>query len=548
MQSSSFDRAIEHHRAGELDKATALYRHVLKTARGAEASRVGQMLGAALQQAGHMEQAEEALHAAIRAEPAPALKARGALSMMLAGRGRSGDAIGVWRDAVEAARGHGPKSAGEARLGLAIQLAESRRVDEAVREIDALAADFPEVAGVRYERGRLLERLGRLDEARDELRKTLELAGGTVEAHILLARIDSAESLFGDAKTRLESLLSNAPGRLRGVLLIELAGVLDKRGEYAAAFEAARNGQALNFGALPPGPARDGRMHEWVISACLRLTAEQVSRWAAPSPITDAGAGGMLGSPVFLVGFPRSGTTLVEQMLAAHPSLAVSDEAPLLQRVRERLFLRFRPRGEYPTDLGEFTTEQVTRARRWYSELAENAMGTDRLRGKRLVDKQPLNTVDLCFARLLFPESPVVYVVRDPRDAVLSTFLQGFTRGVPHLFDLEMTARLFARFGEVWEHNKAVLGMKHLEVKYEELATSPEREARRLIEFLGLAWSPEVLAFHEARHRRYVTTPSYGDVSRPVHTKAVGRWKRYEAQLGPVMGVLQPWVERFGYE
>ncbi|MFN7022330.1 MAG: tetratricopeptide repeat-containing sulfotransferase family protein [Phycisphaerales bacterium] len=544
MLTSSFDRAVEHHRAGDLDKAITLYRHVLKTARGAEGSRVGQMLATALAQSGQLEQAEEALRAAVRAEPAPALRARRALSMMLAGRGRLSDAVGVWREAVAASAGMPPATLGEARLGLSIQLAESKRVDEALKEVSSLAREFPAASGVRYEHGRLLERIGRTDEARAELEEVVRLTGGMPEAQILLARIDSAKGLFGDAKERLERLMPGAPAEMRGVLLIELARVMDKRGEYATAFDLARNGQALNFGTLPQS-ARDVRTHEWVMAASLKVTAEAVAAW--PRPAGGVGEPGAE-SPVFLVGFPRSGTTLVEQMLAAHPRVAVTDETPILQRVRERLFLRFRPRGEYPTDLGLFTADQVGQARRWYRELAENAVGTERLRGRVLVDKQPLNTVDLCFARLLFPEGRVVHVQRDPRDAVLSCFLQGFTRGVPHLFDLEMTARLFARFGEIWEHNKSVLGMKHREIRYEELVSAPEREARGLLKFLGLEWNGDVLASHDPKHRRYVSTPSYADVAEPVHTKAVGRWKRYEAQLEPVLGVLQPWVERLGYK
>ncbi len=541
MQSPSYDRAVEHHRAGEFDKAIALYRHVLKSARGQEAARAGQMLGAALQQSGELEQAEEAVRAAVRAEPAPALGSRRALATMLNSRARMSDAIASCREAVGAAGKFGQMAAGEARLGLAIQLAESRRTDEALREIRALATEFANVAGVRYERGRLCERLGLLSEARAELTRVLELAAGMSEANILLARIDLAEGKVVEAQARLENLLSSAPQQLRGVILIELARVLDKAGAYAKAFEATENGQAINFGGLPPG-ARDGRMHELVMRSCMKIRKEEVDQWAKPTEGALSGD-----APIFVVGFPRSGTTLVEQMLGSHPALVVSDEAPLLQRVRERLYLRFRPKGDYPGELATFSTQQIDQARRWYMELAHNALGSERLTGKRLVDKQPLNTIDLCFVRLLFPESPVVVVLRDPRDTVLSCYMQGFSRGVPHLFSLEGTAHLYARFMEVWESYKVSLGLKSLEVRYEDLARDPRKEAARLLESVGEPWNSAVLDFHKPEHRRYVVTPSYADVAQPVHTRAIGRWKNYAAQLEPVMPIIKPWVERLGY-
>lgn len=536
MLSGSFDKAVQHHRAGEFDKAIALYRACLRTAKGADASRVLQMLAAALQQTGQTEQAEESLRSAIRAEPAPAIGARGAMAMFLSGQARMDEAIAVWREAVAVSGGHP-----SARLGLAQQLSEARRADDAMREVQSLVKDFPGEPAVQYELGRLCERLGRNAEARTALSWVLASGADLPEAAMLLARLDAAEGHVHEARASLEKLIAELTDQRRGVAMMELAKLLDKMGQYELAFEMARRGQAVNLSALPAG-ARDARLHERVMDGCLQITRDQVAGWAnaaeaeastghkaTPRPPSSARGSGV---PVFVVGFPRSGTTLLEQMLSAHPRLVVTDEFPILQRVREKMFVKFRPRGEYPRDLGLFTAEQVAAGREWYLERAEAALGAERVRGRRIVDKQPLNTIDLCLVRLLFPESPVVFVKRDPRDTVLSCFMQGFTRGVPHLFTLEGTVRLHERFMKIWAHYQQVLGLRAMEVAYEELAREPQRVIREVLGFIGEEWDEAVMRSHDAAHRRYVVTPSYGDVTQPVHTRSIGRWEKYRVQLG----------------
>ena len=359
---------------------------------------------------------------------------------------------------------------------------------------------------------------------------------------------------MAEARERLVALLKHPAAARRGLVHTELGLVLERLGDPDGAFEAASRGQRLRFEDLPPDE-RDPAVHETVISGALSLTRGQVASWAAPAE-ASAGRPGPLGAspaPVFVVGFPRSGTTLIEQMLAAHPRLVVTDELPHLQSVRQKMYAAFQPGRPYPGALGGFTGAQVSNAKRWYLDRVSKALapspdGQDAsMAGRRVVDKQPLNTVEMCMARLLFPESQVIYVQRDPRDTVLSVFMQGFAGGMPHLFSLEGTARLYDLFARVWRHYLEILGQSALTVRYEDVVAEPEREARRIIDFIGERWDPAVLNFHAPEHRRYVTTPSYADVSQPVYKRAVGRWRRYRVQLAPVLGVLDPWVEAGGY-
>lgn len=538
--SPSFDRAVEHHRAGEIDKAVALYRHALKTS--PRDVRCMHHLASALSMQGQIEQAVETLRLAVKTEettPGGGLGSRRMLASALFNSGHAQESIETWRHA--AARIDHP----EPKLCLVQQLAEARRTDEAMTLAGELAAASPDYWPGVYELARLCERLGRDDEARSALESVAAKRPDFVEAQLLLARLDARTGRLDAAKSRLEAVIAT-PSRdprldAAGPAMIEMAQVADRQGQYALAFEMARRGQQANFSKLP-GPLRDGRMHERVIDLGLKITGEMVAEWPSPS----AGSGlAASDAPIFIVGFPRSGTTLLEQMLSAHPRLAVTDEAPHLQRVRERLFATYRPKGEFPTDLGAFTTTQIDQGRKWYFQRVRDWLGPKR-EGRRIVDKQPLNVADLGLVRLLFPESPVVFVGRDPRDSVLSTFMQGFTRGVPHLFSLEGTARMYARLMELWSHDKNVLGLKWMEIRYEELVTDSQRVLEQLIQFIGETWDPAMLQAHAPGHRRYVTTPSYADVAQPVHGRSIGRWRNYEAQLAPIMEALRPWVDKWG--
>lgn len=537
---TTLDKAQAHHQAGDLDKAIALYRHALRGHPGDLRTRL--LLGSALQSAGEWAQAEEMYRAATRLEPSPAPHSRRALAALLSGVGRTEESLAVWREGVEHAKD--PAESAQARLGLMAHLSDLRRADEALGIAAALAAEQPTHIGAQYELGRLAERLGDDARARPALEAVTVGRPDLPEPHLLLARIDQRAGKGDAARQRLERVvLALKEDPRQGAACIELAAVLDRQGTHELAFEMARRGQMINFSTLP-ARAQDPRMHEHVLNLCQsQVTTEGVAGWARP---TVGSGGSERPAPVFVVGFPRSGTTLLEQMLAAHPNLAVTDELPILQRVRENLYRAHRPTGVYPTDLGRFTAEQVTEARNAYFARAYASIGAAGA-GKRLVDKQPLNTVDLCTVRLLFPESPVVFVQRDPRDTVLSCFMQGFSRGVPHLFHLDGTAHLYARVMDLWEHYKAVLGLKYVEVKYEDLVKDPAGQLRKVLETAGEPWSDAVLKHHEPARRRYVTTPSYADVGQPVYTRAVGRWKNYKVQLEPVLARLQPYVQRMGY-
>lgn len=524
------------HQRGELDKAVELYLHVLRHT--PSDARTLNFLAQAQALLGREEQAIESNRRAVALDPG-SVYLRQQLASSYVSAGRSDEAVDVWRDLVKATNG-----AWQARASLASQLASARRAREALQELESLDRDHPDIPIVCFELSRMHERMGDTISARRHANRFAALAPGQPDGVLALARLDAHEGKLIEARRALEALASAEATKARGDIHRELALVLDKLGEHHSAFLEAAQAQSANFAALP-AHQKTGELHERVIAGALALTKDEVATWATPAGVDLASIASE--SPIFVVGFPRSGTTLVEQMLSAHPRLAVTDELPILQRVRQQMYEQFQPKGEYPRDLGKFTSHQIAKGREWYMTRARRsvprAAGAAGGRSRRVVDKQPLNTVDLAVIRLLFPESPVISVRRDPRDTVLSVFLQGFTRGVPHLFSLDGAARLYDLFAQVYQHDKAVLGQRTLDVRYEDVAREPEREARRMLEFVGEAWDDRVMRFHEGEHRRYVTTPSFADVAQPVYTRAIGRWKNYQAELAPVMGVLGRWVE-----
>ena len=138
-------------------------------------------------------------------------------------------------------------------------------------------------------------------------------------------------------------------------------------------------------------------------------------------------------------------------------------------------------------------------------------------------------------------------MVRDPRDTVLSCFTQSFTRGMPHFFDLEATARLYALLDDLWRVYRDTLGLNAFELRYEDLVSDFDDVSRRVIGFVGEAWDDGVTRFHERAGKRFIVTPTYQDVSRPVYRTAMGRWTRFQGHLAPVLASLQPCCERWGY-
>ena len=320
-----------------------------------------------------------------------------------------------------------------------------------------------------------------------------------------------------------------------------LASIADKQGEPAEAMQALARAHAIHLRfaeEIAPEIALSDR--EPLQIALPRMTPAQCVFPTDPAHDPDAGA-----SPVFIVGFPRSGTTMLEQMLDAHPRFVSMDEQAILDRCVDRA----RACGiEYPGQLQRLQAADVERIRAFYWESAERVVR--HLSGKQLVDKNPLNLMRLPLIRRIFPNARIILALRHPCDAVLSCYFQDFRSPVFRTLcsSLERLSRSYAAAMGFWIHHAALLQPQVLELRYEDTVSDFTAQSERIAGFLGIDDAAHLRQFSEhARRKGYIGTPSYSQVVEPVNARAVARWQRYRPWLEPVLPILQPIADHWGY-
>jgi tetratricopeptide (TPR) repeat protein len=386
---------------------------------------------------------------------------------------------------------------------------------------------------------RALELCNDLTGAEDALTRALRLEPSSPALIYALASLEYRQGKLQQARQRLEHMLSmeDLSEEERSEASLELGLVLDDLGDAEGAFAALVEGKSLRLRFPAVRIAEGDRFLATVARARDWFTKERISRLSQRVSV-DEGA-----VPAFFVGFPRSGTTLIEQALKAHPQIITTDErSPLEAVVRDLTSL-----DGYPEALETLTGEDLIRLRQRFNEAAEAAFGP--LSGRLLFDKMPMNILHLGIVNCLFPEARVVVALRDPRDVCLSCFMQRFSLSgsMVNFLDLGRTAETYRAVMGLWLHYRAVISLPWHEIRYESLVEDFEGQLRALTEFLGLPWHADVLSFRDGAEQPAATTPSYRQVTRDTYKTSVGRWRRYQEQLGPVLPLLKPLVEAFGY-
>ena len=429
-----------------------------------------------------------------------------------------------------------------ARIGnLLMNLGETERAEEALRA--ALPGGTGD-AQASVTLVKMLERTNRLDEARDVLDKVVPSEGNTGdEGGLALARATLAQR-DGDhelAVTLYQQALAQVKSAdRRQYQLFPLAKSLDALHRYDDAFaalEEAHRSQLKHLELAHPLLAVRGSPS--LIITEFSADPADVATW------DHAGAPSVDESPVFIVAFPRSGTTLLEVTLDAHPALESMDEQPFLQNALDDL-TAFGIR--YPAELGQLNATQLDSVRARYWERVRSKVKI--APGQRLVDKNPLNLLRLPVIRRLFPNSPIIVAVRHPFDVIVSCYMQHFRAPEFALLcaDLPAIASGYRRSFDFWYEQAALLQPQAMEVRYETFVAGFESGVREIIDFLQLPWNDAVLAHADrAREKKYISTPSYSQVVQPVSGKSVGRWKNYERHLVPLAPVVQPYLDRWDY-
>ncbi len=325
-----------------------------------------------------------------------------------------------------------------------------------------------------------------------------------------------------------------------------LGDLRNAQGLYADAFKAYSEGNKARVEIFTPRFREPGVQSavdyvNWLGDYLARAPAAMLAadRQAAPPPEP----GDPLGH-VFLIGSPRSGTTLLENVLISHPAIVSLEERPALKdAIGEFLTSEWglkRLSAPMRRDLVKFRKLYWDKIRR---ERVEPA-------GKVFVDKNPLYLVNLPVVAKMFPNAKVIFALRDPRDVVLSCYRHVFqmNRSMFEYLTLEGAARFYDALMRYSMTCREKLGLDWHELRNESLVEDFEAEARKVCAFLGVEWSAEMSDFAEKSKKRFIATPSATQVMRGISREGVGQWRRYKNELAPVLAILKPWVERFGYE
>lgn len=358
--------------------------------------------------------------------------------------------------------------------------------------------------------------------------------------HLIAARCERRAGKFADAQSRVLSILQDMGEHpLRTQALYLLGWLYDGNENPEAAF--ATFAEAKRRSALA---ARDAPVDPEASFSLIHKTADVIKSGRFHVRASPQNAPPR--SPAFLLGFPRSGTTLLNQILGSHPRLAALEEQPVLPLTARRVSewgLR------YPEDVATLTPDQITLLRAEYMRLARQYAPCDDK--TTLVDKLPLNIVHLPLMLTLFPDAKILFALRHPLSCVLSCFMHDFrlNNAMTHMMSLESTVDLYCKVMQLWlDWTHRYTFAAHV-VRYEDVVDSLESKARQLCQFLEVPFAPEMLRYDQhARAKGLINTPSYHQVVRPLYRESLERWRRYEKFLQPYTASLSPFVRVFGYK
>jgi tetratricopeptide (TPR) repeat protein len=402
----------------------------------------------------------------------------------------------------------------DARISLAVWFEKERRLDEAWECVEACLARHPRDDQARYLRAFLLHRKKRDAEAETALRDLIK---------------DGPQYPY----------VKYASRHLLGV-------VLDQLGQYAEAMQWLIEAKALvrtitDTALLERGYDAGDRRRRALLAV---LSPETIRRWRQEIPASVERF-----QTAFLGGHPRSGTTLLEQILDAHPEVVAFDEpVAFSQEITSHINLSSLEGQVQLKTLDTLPTPgRAEMRRRYIKSLLREIEGEPAAR--ILLDKNPSPTMSLNVWLRIFPELKVIIALRDPRDVIISCFFLNIMLNSTNVnfLSLERTAKHYADLMDVWLRMRELGGFDWIETHYEDVVADLEAEGKRVTEFLGLSWHPDQVRYYETARRKVLFAPTYHDVTQPVYKRAVGRWERYAETLEPIQSRLAPYCRAFGY-
>lgn len=495
-----------------------------------------------------------------------------AQALWLESQGRDADALASYNQA----RSLSPR---DVRIVTSIGLCLARlyRFDEAVRAFDDAIRLEPATAASHQRKGMVLGLAGRLDEAerayerafrreprnvetltslasltvrkgdkakaRKYAERALAVDTHNANAHVALAQVELGEGNCHSAAERLRRVAADPSivGQARSVVLGLLGDALDSEETAREAFAAysAANAERRNLhGQRFQGQKSAREILDEIIGAFAEIPAE---RWHEP-PVPDRGRSAP-SCHVFLLGFPRSGTTVLEQALESHPGITTMDERDFLADIAERYLM-----GAAGVETLSRLDEAALATHRATYWQRVDALGL-KLAGRVFVDKQPFHTIKLPLIARLFPRARIIFSIRDPRDVVLSCFRRQLEVDLLRVefLTLEGAAGIYDRFMRLADLCREKLSLPFFDCRYEDLIADFDTTTQAVCDWLGVPWHESVRDIAATAHRLDTNRASTGQIRRGLYREAVGQWRRYREELDPVLPRLQPWILRFGY-
>lgn len=395
--------------------------------------------------------------------------------------------------------------------------------------------------------GQLEEADGNFAAARDKLDRAAEIRPDDPGVKVARATLLAREGKHADALAELETDKVTgksddvADARLDSNMLLEKGRILDKLARYDEAFAcfdaAKRRAREIAGKRYLEHEARDmaDRLRQFFVGERLRLMPPC-------SPREDRA------QPIFILGFPRSGTTLMEQALSSHPRISAGDELPFINESGDLIGRWFGSPLSYPEALAELWMGDN---RRGLEELRDIYLRKVELRGivrpgsAHFTDKMPLNEMHLGLIACIFPRSPLIHLLRHPLDVILSVYSHHLTHGYFCAYELETIARHYVLVMDLVHHYRAQMALRYLPVRYEDMVGDVAGSLRRILDFVGEPFDERCVNFQE--NRRVPHTPSYAQVSEKVYDRSRFRYRHYLKHLEPVVPILKPVMDRLGY-
>ena len=490
-----------------LDESATCFKHALHI--NPQDTITHNNLGTTLREQGKLPEAMECYRTAIRLKPRHA-QAHNNLGTLLHEQCNTREAIESYRKALKAE----PRFA-QAHYNLGISLQSDGAHDQALYHYEKAIQIEPGMIDAIASIARLQEKEGRFEDAHKYLKPHLEKTPPPVPILLAYAILSRRISCQQHAAALLEQAIAlpNPSPIQRQEMEYALGDLYDDLGQYDQGFSHYQTANSLR-----PNPFNSAAYKAYIDSI-----TTTVNRTTLKKPDT---AKNSTERPIFIVGMPRSGTSLIEQILASHPAVHGAGELPFISNLVNEL--QRQTGTPYPQFMTDITADQIHDMGQKYLKLLQGISKSARF----ITDKLPHNFLFIGLIHAALPDAKIIHCTRDPMDTCLSIYFHNFNSNHPYSNDLASLGQYYRGYEALMEHWRGLLGGQLWEVRYEDLIQRQEDSTRALLAHCGLEWSDDCLEFHKTK--RIVNTPSYDQVRKPIYRSSLERWRNYEAHLTPL--------------